>query len=228
VAKPHASAVERSIEAGQASLSSQTSIGVAPLVPADPATTTSPTVQVPTTTIPGATTVAPTTAAPTTAPPPTTIPAIKTIAIGDSVMLGAAPQLKQALGDSSFVDAHVGRQFKEASALIDSYAASGRLGQNVVIHLGNNGTVSSDTVDDVLDRLGNVPRVIVLTVRVNRDWQDEVNATLLARVPVHKNVVLLDWFTASANHPEYFYDDGTHLRPAGAAAYAAFIQTALG
>ena len=25
-----------------------------------------------------------------------------------------------------------------------------------------------------------------------------------------------------------FYDDGTHLRPAGAAAYAAFIQSALG
>jgi lysophospholipase L1-like esterase len=88
--------------------------------------------------------------------------------------------------------------------------------------------VSASTVDDVLDRLGNVPKVIVLNVRVDREWQDSVNATLAARVPVHKNAVLLDWFTTSADHPEYFYDDGTHLRPAGAAAYAAFIKSATG
>jgi peptidoglycan/LPS O-acetylase OafA/YrhL len=229
VAKPQASAVERSIEAGQAALETQAG-GAGPSDPAAP--TTSPTIVVPTTTIPGATTLTPTTVptttAPTTVPPTTVPPPIKTIAIGDSVMLGAAPQLKQALGDDSYVDAHVGRQFKEAASLVDSYAQSGKLGQNVVVHLGNNGTVNADTVDSVLDRLGNVPRVVLLNVRVDRDWQDEVNATLAARAPVHKNVVLLDWFTASANHPEYFYDDGTHLRPAGAAAYAAFIQSALG
>ena len=36
----------------------------------------------------------------------------------------------------------------------------------VILHLGNNGTVSADTVDDVLDRLGNVPKVVVVNVRV--------------------------------------------------------------
>ena len=81
-------------------------------------------------------------------PPPPTPPrrppcrrAIHTIAIGDSVMLGAAPQLKDVLGPDSYVDAHVGRQFKEAASMVDWFAANGKLGQVVIVHLGNNGTV---------------------------------------------------------------------------------------
>jgi peptidoglycan/LPS O-acetylase OafA/YrhL len=231
-AKSHAGAVERSIQAGQATLSAQ--VPVAGDAGPDAPTSTRPdAASTPTPAAAGvvaddSTTVA-AAAAPTTAPPTTATPVpIPAIAIGDSVMLGAAPELKQVLGADSYVDAHVGRQFKEAVGMIDWFIHNGKLGRVVVIHLGNNGTVSAGTIDDVLDRLGNVPRVIVLNVRVDRDWQDSVNATLAARVPVHPNAVLLDWFTASADHPEYFYDDGTHLRPAGAAAYAAFIQAAAG
>ncbi len=226
-AKSHAGAVERSIQAGEATLSAQTPVvgetTTAP--PPDQGAATATTVagvvvpSVPTTPIPATTTSPPTTAA------PVPIPAI---ALGDSVMLGAAPELKRVLGADSYIDAHVGRQFKEAVGMIDWFAQNGKLGRVVVLHLGNNGTVSAATVDDVLDRLGNVPRVVVLNVRVDREWQDSVNAILAARVPAHPNAVLLDWFTASVDHPDYFYDDGTHLRPAGAAAYAAFIQTAIG
>ena len=39
---------------------------------------------------------------------------------------------------------------------------------------------------------------------------------------------LLDWFAATDGHPEYFYDDTTHLRPAGAAQYAALIKSVAG
>jgi len=223
-AKPHASAVEQSIAAGQNALSTQTS--VSPAAPPDAGVaTTAPVVP---TTVPSAD---PTSAAATTADtsPPTTVSAvIHTIAIGDSVMLGAAPQLKDVLGPDSYVDAHVGRQFKEASSMVDWFAANGKLGQVVIVHLGNNGTVSADTVDDVLDRLGNVPKVVVVNVRVDREWQDSVDATLAARVPAHPNAVLVDWYAASDGHPEYFYDDGTHLRPAGAAQYAALIKSVVG
>ena len=230
-AKSHAGEVERSIEAGQAALSAQTTLAVD--TPAAATTAVAPDTG---TTIAGparsgacaVVPSVPTTAIPPTTAPPTTVAAIPAIAIGDSVMLGAAPELKTMLGANSYVDAHVGRQFKEAETMVDWLSGTGRLGPLVILHLGNNGTVSASTVDDVLDRLGNVARVIVLNVRVDRDWQDSVNATLAARVPVHKNAVLLDWFTASAEHPEYFYDDGTHLRPAGAAAYTAFIQAAIG
>jgi peptidoglycan/LPS O-acetylase OafA/YrhL len=231
-AKPHASAVEQSIQAGQNALSTQTTEDGTPGAGAVDSTATGPTSVTPTT-VAGATD--PTSVAATTVPtstataPPTTVSApIHTIAIGDSVMLGAAPQLKDVLGSDSYVDAHVGRQFKEASSMIDWFAASGKLGQVVIVHLGNNGTVNADTVDDVLDRLGTVPRVVVVNVRVDRSWQDSVDATLAARVPAHPNAVLLDWYAASDGHPEYFYDDGTHLRPDGAAAYAALIKSVVG
>jgi peptidoglycan/LPS O-acetylase OafA/YrhL len=234
-AKSHAGAVERSIQAGQATLSAQTPVVDSTVAPAGPPTSTpgpdaataaGPADSAPPASDPASTAAAP--VAPTTAPPTTAPVPIPAIAIGDSVMLGAAPELKKVLGPDSYIDAHVGRQFKEAVGMIDWFIQNGKLGRVVVIHLGNNGTVNAATVDDVLDRLGNVPKVVVLTVRVDREWQDSVNATLAARVPAHPNAVLLDWFTASADHPEYFYDDGTHLRPAGAAAYAAFIQTAAG
>ena len=43
-----------------------------------------------------------------------------------------------------------------------------------------------------------------------------------------KNAVLLDWHGYAGGHPEFFYDDGIHLRPDGAAAYARFVAGSLG
>jgi hypothetical protein len=34
---------------------------------------------------------------------------------------------------------------------------------------------------------------------------------------------VLDWLSFSAGHDDWFYGDGTHLRPSGAAAYARLI-----
>jgi hypothetical protein len=50
---------------------------------------------------------------------------------------------------------------------------------------------------------------------------------LAAYVRGYSNATLLDWRGASAGHPEYFWEDGIHLRPAGAAAYAALIASGL-
>ena len=47
-----------------------------------------------------------------------------------------------------------------------------------------------------------------------------MNDTLAAGVKKYKNAVLLDWHGYGGAHPEFFYDDGIHLRPEGAAAYA--------
>jgi hypothetical protein len=38
-------------------------------------------------------------------------------------------------------------------------------------------------------------------------------------------VRLVDWRAASVPHPEYFWDDDTHLRPEGAAAYASLLAS---
>jgi lysophospholipase L1-like esterase len=39
----------------------------------------------------------------------------------------------------------------------------------------------------------------------------------------YKNSVLVDWHSAGGDHPEWFYDDGLHLRPDGATAYAQLV-----
>jgi peptidoglycan/LPS O-acetylase OafA/YrhL len=166
---------------------------------------------------------APATVAPTTLPPQP----IRLIAIGDSVMLGAAPQMKQLLGQDAYVDARVGRQFKEAVGIVDWLRDNRKLGTIVVIGLGNNGSVSDSTVDDVLQALKTVPRVVVLNTRVDRPWQDSVNAILAAHVTKYPNVRFVDWFAASGPHLDYLYGDGTHLRPQGATLYASLIQHAI-
>jgi len=62
---------------------------------------------------------------------------------------------------------------------------------------------------------------------VPRAWEQQVNDTFAAGVKNYKNAVLLDWHDYGGAHPEFFYDDGIHLRPDGAAAYAQFVARAL-
>jgi hypothetical protein len=150
------------------------------------------------------------------------------IAIGDSVMLGAAPRLLDALGGDTYVDAQVGRQYKAAADILGALKAQGRLGQAVVLHLGNNGPMSAATFRKVMDLLVDVPKVLVVNVRVTKPWEPDVNRVLAEQVPTYPNARLLDWWGESAMHGDWFYNDKTHLNPAGATAYAMLVAAALG
>ena len=156
------------------------------------------------------------------------LPPIPVIAIGDSVMLGAAPRLLDALGSDVFVDAAVSRQYKEATAIVQQLADQGRLDRGVVLHLGNNGPMSAETFRSVMDLLVDVPRVVVVNVRVTKPWEPAVNQVLAEQVPSYPNARLLDWWGESAMHGDWFYEDKTHLNPAGASAYAMLVTAALG
>jgi lysophospholipase L1-like esterase len=57
---------------------------------------------------------------------------------------------------------------------------------------------------------------------VPRPWEDQVNDTL-ADGARRYNAALVDWHSFGGEHPEFFWDDGIHLRPEGAAAYAQLI-----
>ena len=104
----------------------------------------------------------------------------------------------------------------------------GRLGQGVVLHLGNNGPMSAETFRAVMDQLVDVPRVVVVNVRVTRPWEPEVNRVLSEQVPTYPNARLLDWWGESAMHGDWFADDKTHLNAAGANAYALLVAAAMG
>jgi peptidoglycan/LPS O-acetylase OafA/YrhL len=142
-------------------------------------------------------------------PPPGSVPVT---AIGDSVMVAAADALHQRLGSSGYIDAKQNRYFSQAAPIIHDLRAKGALGRVVMIHLGNNGPVSNSDVDSVMNELNGVPNVLLVTVRVDRSWQDEVNQTLRNAATRYSNVQIVDWYSYSAGHGDWFQADGTHFR----------------
>ncbi len=167
------------------------------------------------------------TTAPATSSPPTVT------AIGDSVMLGAYTQLIGAI-DTMFgapvtgMDAAESRQFSAGVDTIANLKNTGQLGQDVIVQLGTNGAIDPAEFDRMMGILSDRTKVVIINAKVPRAWEGQVNDTLAAGVKKYKNAVLLDWHGYASQHPEFFYDDGVHLRPDGAAAYAQFVAQALG
>jgi lysophospholipase L1-like esterase len=138
-------------------------------------------------------------------------------------MLGAVDALVQTIGpERTFIDAEESRQFSDGVDRIEQYRNEGKLGDDVVVQLGTNGTINPDDFDRMM-RLLRGHKVIIVNAKVPRAWEDQVNQVLADGVKRYKNAVLIDWHTIGGDHPEYFYDDGLHLRPEGAQAYAQLV-----
>ncbi|MGX7679272.1 acyltransferase family protein [Jatrophihabitans sp. DSM 45814] len=147
-------------------------------------------------------------------------------AFGDSVLLGATSALL-ALDGRVKVDAVEGRQ---AYVVLDEIAALHRTGQlapTVVIHTGNNGVINPAQLSSTLSMLRDRARVVLVTDRVARDWQDPNNRAIRTAAHQFSNVRLVDWNSIGGSHPAWFYGDGLHLNPAGAASYAQLIMAAV-
>jgi hypothetical protein len=72
-----------------------------------------------------------------------------------------------------------------------------------------------------------VQLVVFVTVKEPRYWEGEVNGVLRDGVARWPHTQLADWYALSSGHPEWFWDDGIHLRPDGAAPYAVLVAAAL-
>ncbi|HWM21167.1 MAG TPA: hypothetical protein VNO51_15855 [Ilumatobacteraceae bacterium] len=148
------------------------------------------------------------------------------LAVGDSVMLGAAPALSQR---GLVIDAAVSRQMIDMVPVFEQFRDLGLFGAVVVVHLGTNGSFSQATLDAFLATLDGVPNVILMTVRADRGWTAENNALLRAADLEGDNKILIDWETLSSQCPgECFYEDGIHLRPVGQQYYANLIADVIG
>lgn len=150
-------------------------------------------------------------------------------AVGESVMLDAAPNLKQDIPGLTTIDAEVGLQVEPAIEILEQLHAEGRLGDIVIVHLGTNGTFTSGEFDRIMQVLSGVREVVFVNDAVPRSWEASNNAVIAAGVERYpEKAVLADWYAASAGHPEYFAGDGFHLAPQGAQAYAALIAARIG
>lgn len=149
--------------------------------------------------------------------------------ISDSVEMGAHDFVQQHI-PASIQDNMVGRHFATGSDLYHQHQAQGEAGRVVVMALGTNDRiVDEQQVEDLIASVGDEP-LYLTTVRSPDSWQDSNNQILRSVAAKHKNVGLLDWYSVSNAHPEYFYDDGTHLTPGengGREAYGIMLRQGL-
>ena len=151
---------------------------------------------------------------------------IEIIAIGDSVMLGAANVLTER---GITVDALKSRPFRQALEIGNYLKSVNRLGEIVIIHLGTNNYVDQKTLDEIMVPLADVDTVVFVTNHVpSKKWQDPNNLLMRAMPDKYGNVKILDWYTIAVAHPEYLYGDKIHLNPEGQAVYADLIMQAIG
>lgn len=147
------------------------------------------------------------------------------IAFGDSVMLGAKSQLKDA--GVGTVDAKVSRQAYTGPGLLRDKGA--RLPEHVVVHLGTNGTYTLKMCKQLVRAAGKSRTVYLVNLKVPRSWEKENNRMLSKCDSKFRSdrVVLLDWNEIASKNPGYLYADGVHLRPEGAAAFAEMVRKAV-
>ena len=161
------------------------------------------------------------------APAPGAVGYPPTFALGDSVMVGGADVLAARMGPALALDAAIGRQLAEASALLRMAADRGTLGDVVVLHLGNNGPFDAAEIDDLFAAIGPDRRVVLVTVFVPRRWEGEVNDALAAAAARHPNAVIADWRAVAASEPGLLLEDGYHLNAQGAQRYADVVTAAI-
>lgn len=141
------------------------------------------------------------------------------------MLIGAAPYL--GVVGTVEVDAEVGRQAYTVLSVLRARQAAGTIPGVVIIHVGDNGVVTTSMLDEMV-KAASGAKVVFVTVRVGRDWEAGDNEAIRS-MPGRwgANVRVADWAAASAGHSEYFISDGIHLKAEGAQVFASVIANAV-
>ncbi len=159
------------------------------------------------------------------------------LAIGDSVMAGASKQYAPVPNLESeipnlIVDADVSRPFSKAKTVLVPALGGANPPGVVVVHLGTNGPPTSTQFAELMAVSSDVPRVLFLTVKLDKSWESTTNAVIRANVPLYDNAELVDWWALADPHPEWFSSDvncGCHLWNSTArSAYINLISSTVG
>src|SRR4051812_44485691 len=145
------------------------------------------------------------------------------LVIGDSVMIPAARRLARAGFE---VDAREGRFMRSAIKMLAKRKRRNRRPHVVVVALGTNYPATYREIRRALRLLGPARRLGLVT-----PWRSyralDSSAIWRAKRRHPRRVRVVDWAARAGPHPEWFWGDGTHLRPSGARAYARVLRTAV-
>lgn len=148
------------------------------------------------------------------------------ILIGDSVPAGAITQFYKYF-PNGYIDAQVGRQLYAGLDVYRQCQANGHDGDVVVWAIGDNGVARESQVKELIEAVDPSKHVYLCTVRVPLALQDMNNQLFKDVAAQYDNVDVIDWYAESAGHDDYFWSDGTHLRPEGAEAYVLMLRKAI-
>jgi hypothetical protein len=140
------------------------------------------------------------------------------LAIGDSVMLFALPNLA---GKGYNVDARGCRQFEEGIHLLIRKRRARRLPLLVTMALGADAGISGRQINRVKKIIG-PKRKLGLVVPLETGGRESNDAKVVRQAGRRdpEQVKVLDWPRYSRGHPGWFQPDHLHLTFAGARAYA--------
>lgn len=144
----------------------------------------------------------------------------RVLIFGDSVVLGAKHSLLDGHEDYIEVDSEIGRTSSTALPRLRKLKRQRKLRPVMIVHLGNNGWLYEEHVHEMMELFAEVERVVFVTARVPKRWQDRNNAILARALEQHPRAVLVDFCKESEGHREWFGVDGLHLTHAGAKAFA--------
>jgi hypothetical protein len=142
------------------------------------------------------------------------------LAIGDSVMIGAA----RPLAHRGFeVDAKCGRSPHGGLFALRRRHRRHTLPESVVMALGTNFFITSRQIGKALRILG--PRRTLFLVTPYRSWR-AVGNTPIRRAASRwaGRVTMIDWSSIAYGHSWWFQGDGTHLLRPGIRAYSRLLQ----
>lgn len=150
----------------------------------------------------------------------------KPLLIGDSVMVDIGDDFRSFVPKAD-INGKVGRQLVEATSLAKrKYQSYRDKNDIVVLELGTNGDFTEEQLNSLLEQFGEADIYLVNT-RVPRSYESHVNQVLAKAAKKRANVTLVDWYSRSENHTEYFAPDGIHLQPPGVRALTNSIIQAI-
>ena len=141
---------------------------------------------------------------------------------GDSMVVGSVPALEYYFPGIQ-IDARSNRQWSAGLSAVES--AGDSLRRAVVLAFGTNAGTDPDTVEQILEEIGDDRMVVIVNLHADRLSRiDDDNAALERIADKHPNVALADWDAAVS--AEDLQSDGIHPSLGGAHTYAATIRQA--
>jgi len=148
---------------------------------------------------------------------------LQIVGIGDSVMLSAIENLYNTFPNGYF-DAKISRTAWVAKGIMENLESKNILGNIIIFNLGANGDCTEECKIEIMEKCKNRK---VFWINVTNDKDVRVNEDLISLASKYNNLYIIDWYSISKEHPEYFISDKIHLTDIGKEVYTKLIYDSI-